>query len=92
MDNSVREKLEVEQAIGEQYQRAYEGLVSPFIERKKAELFEAFQILPTTEPDKLMAIKLQCNALESLDDEFRHYITTGQLAQRSLTEKEKTNG
>lgn len=89
--DDVERKLQVEQAIGEQYGRAYESMVKPFIDRKKAELFEAFQILPTTEADGLLTIKLQCNALESLDDEFKHYIATGQLAKQSL-DKENTNG
>jgi len=89
MKDELREKLEVEQAIGEQYQRAYESMVRPFIDMKKAELFEVFQELPTTDAEKLLAIKTQCNALQSLDDEFRHYITTGQLARSQLTEKEK---
>lgn len=91
MDDNIKEKLEVEQAMGAEYGRAYNSLVKPFIDRKKAELFEAFQILPTTEADGLLTIKLQCNALESLDDEFKHYIATGQLAKQSLN-KENTNG
>lgn len=87
-------KLEIEQAIGEQYGRAYDSMVRPFIEQKQAELFEAFKELPTTQADGLLTIKLQSNALQALDDEFRHYITTGHLAHKSLTdkEKEKSNG
>jgi len=91
MNDIEKFKLEQERAKGEQYKRAYDNLVKPFIEAKNKELFEAFTIIPTNETDKLMMIKHQSNALRSLDDEFKSYITTGELASKSLNE-EKSNG
>jgi hypothetical protein len=92
MDDNIKLKLEVERAVGDEYARAYESLVKPFIDRKRAELFEVFTEIPSSDIDGLIAIKLQSNALQSLNDEFRHYIQTGQMARQSLTEKEESNG
>lgn len=84
MDDNTKLALEVEASKGEQYQRAYDQLVTPFFEAKQAELFEAFQDAPTTETDILVTLKLQSNALKSLDEEFKHYINTGKLARQQL--------
>lgn len=93
MDKNLKEKLEVEQAIGHEYGRAYESLVKPFIIKKREELFEVFTQIPTTDTEGLTTIKLQSNALQSLDEEFKHYIQTGKLARQSLSEdKEKSDG
>lgn len=93
MDDNTKLKLQMEQSRGAEYQRSWNTMVEPFVQRKKAELFEAFQDLPaTTSPEDLLMVKLQCNALQSLEDEFRHYITTGQMAQQSLNEEEEKDG
>jgi hypothetical protein len=86
MDDHIRQKLEVESSIGDRYAHVYESLIKPFLAKKRDELFDAFQDLPTTKPDDLLTVKLQCNALSMLDDEFKHYIQTGQLAKQALNE------
>jgi hypothetical protein len=84
INDNEKQRLETERAIGEMHQRAWEHSVQPFVEKKKAELFEAFVDHPSTDKDGLMLIKLQLNALASMGDEFESFINTGKLARQQL--------
>lgn len=88
MDSQTKLHLEEERERGHRWQVAYDEMVKPFIDKKIDELFEVFQEIPTSNVDGLVALKLQCNALESLRDEFQSHINTGILAQKKLEEKE----
>lgn len=85
-------RLEKEKALGEQYSRIYENYVKPFVDAKQESLFEAFKACPSDDKDKLVLIRLQVNAVEALDVEFQHYITTGKLAEKTLNDMENENG
>ena len=76
--------LEIEQAKGEMYQRAYDSTVQPFISAKEAELFDAFLNHPTSDTDGLVLIKLQLNVLTSMRDEFQSKINSGKLARQQI--------
>ena len=83
--------LELEVATGQKYKQAWEETVEPFVKSKQAELFAAFLETNTSDSKTLLTLKLQCNALESLGDEFKSFINTGELARKQL-EKEKNDG
>jgi len=76
--------LEVEVQKGRAYQGAWDQLVEPFFEAKKAELYEAFIKLPTSNGEELLNIKMQVNVLDSMKDHFQHYINTGKMPQTTL--------
>lgn len=76
--------LEVEQAKGEMYQRAFDSTVQPFISAKETELFDAFLNHPTSDTDGLVLIKLQLNVLTSMRDEFQSKINSGKLARQQI--------
>lgn len=82
-----KELLETEAAIGDNYQRAWDGIVKPFFDLKTEELYGHFVNCPTTDERQLMLIKMQVNALNSLKDEFTSYINTGKLAKKQLEEE-----
>jgi hypothetical protein len=84
MDDHVKAKMEVDQAKGESYQRAWEFIIEPFFDAKQLELYEAFFNMPTSNKEALVDIKLQVNSLMSLKDEIEHYINTGKLAKTAL--------
>lgn len=88
MDNQTKHKLEVEQAVGEQHQHAWNELVLPFFEAKQAELYEAFMELPTSNTDGLTLIKLQMNSLLMMKNHFEEYINTGKIAKTQLLGEE----
>lgn len=81
-----KEFLEVEVSRGAEYERCYNSMVKPFIEAKKKELFEAFVSATNTSDSDLVKIKLQANALQSLEDEFTSFINTGKIASQQLEE------
>ena len=91
MEESKKAALEVEKATGEKYKRIYENYILPFVEAKEKEMFEAFKQTSAADKDKLLLIRLQVNALESLKDEFQHYISTGLMANQILKEMENEN-
>lgn len=89
MIDPLIEKLETERSIGADYERSWNGLVKPFFDKKQEELFEVFKELPTTNSEGLMLVKTSLNALQMLEDEFRHYINTGKMASQTLNDLEK---
>jgi hypothetical protein len=91
MEESKKAALEVEKARGEEYGRIYKTYIEPFVQQKEEQLFGAFKEVSAADQDKLLLIRLQVNALESLKDEFQHYVRTGDLASVGLKEMEKEN-
>ena len=91
MNDDKRAILEIESAKGQRAEHAYETFFKPFFDKKNKELFDIFKDLPTSEPDKLMAVKMQTNALESLGDEIQTLINTGKLAAKSISEEDDGN-
>jgi len=91
MQTRTELKLEVEVAQGDNHKRAWEQIVEPFFEAKKAELFEAFVNTGSSETDALVSIKMHMNVLESMKDHFWHYINTGKMAQKTLEEMNNGN-
>ena len=88
MQDDLRQQLEIEDAKGSQYSSAWESMVEPFFKAKTEELYGRFLDVSVLEPDHLMVIKMQQNALASLKDEFEHYINTGTLARAALKEED----
>ena len=87
MDDTERYKLIKEAEVGEKYKHAYEECVKPFVDNKIAELFEAFKEADSSNLSHLQMIKMQSNALKSMEEEFNHFITTGKLALTVLNEE-----
>jgi hypothetical protein len=89
MDEQTKTKLQLEAATGEDWERVYKSKLMPFFSNKRAELFQAFQDIPTSEKDQLLTLKLQCNALTSLEEEFLSRIHTGVMARQALSEEKE---
>lgn len=87
MDSNVKAKLEMDQAKGESYQRAWDYIIEPFFDNKQKELFEAFVQIGSTDVDSLVTIKMQSNVMTMMQDEMNHYINTGKLARKTLEEE-----
>lgn len=93
IDDIERSKLEIEAATGEQYQRIMDDIMGDFFTKKQLELFGIFLNMSSKEPDALMLLKMQANAVESLKQEFEHFINTGKMARHTLDEfEENTDG
>lgn len=82
------DKLTKEVLQGHKYYEVWKELVQPFFDAKSAELFDAFVSHPTSDKEGLVLIKLQCNVLNQLQDEFMAHIQTGKLAQTQINEGE----
>jgi hypothetical protein len=91
MDDNIKQKLEVEGAIGENHQRVWDSMVLPFFDAKHAELYEVFKQCPVRDKDALVEIHAQILALESMKDHFMTFIQTGQLARKQLAIEEEKN-
>ena len=87
MDDNLKINLEVEGAVGEQYQGAWDRMVKPFFEKKQAELYEVFQECPIRDKDGLVEIHAQHKALKSMEDEFLTFINSGKLARQQLADE-----
>ena len=92
MNEQQVEKLEHESAVGEQYRQTWNEFVSPFFNRKKQELYEAFLATDSDDADRLVNIRMHVSALDGLEAEFAHFINTGRMASQQLANEEKTNG
>jgi len=94
MDDNIRTKLEVEVAIGGQHQVVWDSLLQPFFDAKEAELYEVFKGCPVRDKEGLVEIHAQTLVLESMKTHFIHFINTGKLAQKSLSDEneEKDDG
>jgi len=88
MNDDLKEKLEIEAAQGEHYQRTWDGMIAPFFDQKSKELYDAFCQTPTDNKELMFDIKLQHNALNSLRRHFEEYIETGKLASKQLEKGE----
>lgn len=91
MDEFTRTKLELETSLGDNHQRIWDTTVAPFFEAKEKELYQAFINLPISQKDSLVDIKMQQNVLRSLEDHFKHFINTGQLARKTLEDDQDGN-
>lgn len=80
---------EREIALGAEHQKTWDALIEPFFEAKQAELFDIFITAGATDKEGLFVIHQQSQALESLRDNFLHFINTGKIAQRQLQEIEE---
>ena len=89
MNDKERQKLEVERAIGDQHQRAWENTIQPFFDNKMKELFDAFLTCDSGNKSMLFDLKLQLNALQSLEVHFKSFIETGKMASQTLNEGEE---
>lgn len=87
-DDADRQAREEELAKGHRAERAYQEFVAPFIKEKKQIFYEAFN---STEPDdtnRLSQIRRMVMTLDTLDQEMKAYMTTGQMARIQLEESE----
>lgn len=82
------DQLRQEQIVGARAERAYEEFIKHFINERRKELFNAFQVESVTNPDNLMEIKRMTMALSALEQEILTIIQTGQLASTSLKKME----
>lgn len=89
MDDELKAQIEMDAAKGETYQRAWDNIIKPFIDAKQAELYQAFVDSDVNDKERMLTIKLQSNAMESLENEMKHYINTGKLARKAIEEDEK---
>ena len=89
MTEEEKIKLGSEVAIGVEYQGAWDRMVKPFFDKKKAELYAVFQNCPVRDKDALVEIHAQHLALTALENEFKERITTGKMAQHQLAEAEE---
>jgi len=90
-----RETIQLTNEIegGHKAQIAWDSYFEPFFKAKSAELYQTFKDLPTSNHSGLVTIKLQSNALASLEEELKHHIFTGKMAQQAMNEaEEKQNG
>lgn len=71
-------------SLGEAHQVTWDNFVKPFFDRKSEELFEAFKSCDTRDKEGLQLLKMQLNALESLQVHFMHFIETGVMASQTL--------
>ena len=76
--------LEKEVAIASEKQRVYTEHVEPFINAKRAELFELFCSENSLNDDALKGIRMQVSALDAIAGDFQHYINTGKMAEKTL--------
>ena len=84
MDDNLKAQMEMDQAKGESYQRAWESIIQPFFDNKQQELYAAFLATGSSSVDDLVTIKMQSNVMSMLEDEVQHYINTGKLAKKAL--------
>lgn len=92
MQSDIDLKLEMEAATGREYGHAWNTTVEPFFAKKQAELYAAFLDTRTEDQEeRLVKIHNQVKALESLKDEFMHFIKTGEMAQITLNLNEENN-
>ena len=90
-----RTLLEIEASKGAQHASAWTNMVEPFFDAKQIELYEAFKNVPVRDKEALTEIHAQTLALESMRLHFLHFIQTGTMAQKTLSdneEKEKDDG
>lgn len=87
-DNDLQ-KLLAEQAIGTENKETYDRMIKPFFDEREALLFQAFSESNTNDRDQLLLIKLQLNALKSMNQHFIHFINTGKMAEMALAENKQ---
>lgn len=85
MNDLDMNKLRIEVSVGEQHKATWDNLVEPYFELMTSELFEAFKSAPSDEPDVLVLLRLQVNALDGLRSHFITRINSGKLASQALT-------
>ena len=88
MDDVERQALEAEVLASDRYAAIWDDPVSGLFERKQAELYQAFIASPSTDPQRLVEIRMQVNALLWLKSEFTCIMDSGKLAKFQL-EKEQ---
>lgn len=88
MNKALIEKLNEEVDLANRAEHAYTLFIKPFIQRKKDQLFEAFEATAISDTESLKEIKLMSVALSALDSEILSVIDTGKMASLSLNENE----
>lgn len=89
LDENTKTKLEVEVAIGGQHQATWDNMIQPFFDAKEKELYEVFKSVPIRDKEALVEIHAQTMVLESMRTHFIHFINTGKLAQKTLSDEDK---
>ena len=89
MNEAMKIKLEMEASDGEEWARIYERKLKPFFDRKRQDLFSFFIDESSAKQENLLLLKLQCNSLTSLENEFIDIIETGRLARQQLNEENR---
>jgi hypothetical protein len=83
------EQLSNEIELGSQAKKFYESFVQPFVEEKRALIFEAFEEVEQTNLEGLAELRRMISIVNIFDYEIRSYIETGRMAQMSINETEK---
>jgi hypothetical protein len=86
MNPEQKEQLENEQIKGSKAQHTYDSFIKDFVEEKRVVLFDTFRALPLSAESELMEVKRMLYAVDTLDDEIRAVIQTGQMASQVLNE------
>lgn len=89
MTPEVKDKLEEEQIVGNNAQRAYNAYIKDFCEQKRLVLFEAFAQLPLSAEAELMETKRMLYAIDTLEMEITTQIDTGKMATIALNNNEE---
>lgn len=87
MNTVQREQLENEASIGRKANSSYVDFVGPFMEKKRQDLYNSFQIVSIENTDALTEVKRQLIVLNNLDQEIKNIIETGKLASQQLSQE-----
>ena len=87
MHDDKEDKLYQDMAKGDRYKSAWENLVKPFFDGKQVELFENYKQCSVSDSDTMKEIIHHSKVLDSLRDEFEHYVNTGKLAKKIIEDK-----
>lgn len=92
MDDNIKQRLEVESAIGDQHKAVWENLIEPFFDAKQKELYDLFLATESKNINGLQTIRLQSNVLAGMKQHFMTYIDTGEMAKLTIETEGKKDG
>jgi len=86
MDDHLFNRLTDEVETANKASYANDQFIKPFINRKKAQLFDAFEAVEANNIEALKELKLMSLALSALEADVNSVIDTGKLASETLNQ------
>lgn len=83
------DKFNEEVKLGAKAANLHKSFLKEFCENKRVLLFDAFLDAEIRDTEALVTIKLQLNALNSMEQEIIDIIQTGNLAHKTLADNEE---